>query len=49
VMGETGKRGLSVLRLIFETVKEASGNFSGGIFRCLVVGLAPLALNDASA
>jgi hypothetical protein len=29
-------------------VKKASGNFSGGIFRCLVVGLAPLALNDAS-
>lgn len=48
VMGESGKRGSSVLRSIFEAVKEASGNFSGGMFRCLVVGLAPLALNDAS-
>lgn len=48
VMGESGKRGSSVLLSIFEAIKEASGNFSGGMFRCLVVGLAPLALNDAS-
>jgi len=47
VLGESGTRGLSVLRSIFEAIKEASGNFSGGIFRCLVVGLTPLALNDA--
>lgn len=48
VLGESGKHGSSVLRSIFEAVKKASGNFSGGMFRCFVVGLAPLALNDAS-
>jgi hypothetical protein len=48
VNDESGRRGLSVLSSIFEAVKKASGNFSGGMFRCFVVGLAPLALNDAS-
>ena len=33
VMGESGKRGSSVLSSIFEAVKKASGNFSGGMFR----------------
>lgn len=47
-IGECGERGLSVLQSIFEAVKEASDKFAPGMFRCFVVGLVPLPLNDAS-
>ena len=45
VMYEPARRDLPVLRSIFDTVKAENDK---GIFRCLVMGLSPLALNDGS-